>query len=76
MGTGIIHLVMAVDSRYIMTKGKSDYRIAAHIVFLHDLLRRIIACWIDILGKVCKVFVYKTAVVEYTATFFNLWDVV
>ena len=76
MGTGIIHLVVAVDSGNVVPQGKGDNGITAHTVLFHDLLRRVITIRIDFFGKVGKIFVYKGAVVEYTATFFNLWDVV
>ena len=68
--------MVAVDSGDIVSHGKGDNCIAAHIIFLHDLLRRIIACWIDILGKVCKVFVYKTTVVEHPIALLNLRNVI
>ena len=76
MGTGIIHLVVAVDSGDIVPQGKGDNGITTHTVLFHDLLWGIITVRIDFFGKVGKVFVYKDAVVEYTITFFNLRDVV
>ena len=76
MGTGIIHLVVAVDSGNVVPQGKGDNGITAHTVLVHDLLRRVITVRIYFFGKVGKILVYEGAVVEYTATFFNLWDVV
>ena len=76
MGTGIIHLVVAVDSGDVVPQGKGDNGITAHTVFFHDLLRGVITVRIDFFGKVGKILVYEGAVVEHTATFFNLWDAV
>ena len=76
MCTGIIHLVVAVNSGDIVPQGKCDNGITAHTVLFHDLLRRVITVRIDFFGKVGKIFVYKGAVVEYTVAFFNLWNVV
>ena len=76
MGTGIIHLVVAVDSGDIVPQGKGDNCITAHTVFVHNLLRSIVTRWIDFLGKVCKIFVYKTAVVEHPIALLNLQNVI
>ena len=76
MGTGIIHLVVAVDSGDIVPQGKGDNCITAHTVFVHNLLRSIVTRWIDFLGKVSEVFVYKTAVVEHPITLLNLRNVI
>ena len=76
MGTGIIHLVVAVDSGDIVPQGKGDNGITAHTVFVHNLLRSIVTRWIDFLGKVREVFVYKTAVVKYPIALFNLRNVI
>ena len=76
MGTGIIHLVVAVDSGDIVPQGKGDNGITAHTVLFHDLLRGIITVRIDFFGKVGKILVYKGAVVEHMIAFFNLRDVI
>ena len=76
MGTGIIYFVVAVDSGDIMSHGKGYNCIPAHIVFVHNLLRRIVACRIDFLCKVCEVFVYKTTVVEHPIALLNLRNVI
>jgi hypothetical protein len=76
MSTGIVHLVVTVDSGDIVPQGKGDNGITAHSVLFHDLLRGIITVRIDFFGKVGKILVYEGAVVEYTVTFFNLWNVV
>ena len=68
--------MVAVDSGDIVSQGKGDNGITAHTVFSHDLLRCVITVQIDFFGKVGKILVYEGAVVEHTATFFNLWDVV
>ena len=76
MGTGIIHLVVAVDSGDIVPQCKGDNGITAHTVLFHDLLRGIITVRIDFFGKVGKILVYKGAVVEHMIAFFNLRDVI
>ena len=76
MGTGIIYLMVAVDSGDIVSHGIGYNCIPAHTVFVHNLLRRIVACWIDFLCKVCEVFVYKTTVVEHPIALLNLRNVI
>ena len=76
MGTGIIYLMVAVDSGDIVPHGKGYNCITAHTVFVHNLLRSIVTRWIDFLDKVCKIFVYKTAVVEHQIALLNLWNVI